>query len=161
MDARDTFVYRPARVHEAAALAQMSRELIESGLDWRYTPQRMAALIRADDSIAVVACDDAAQIAGFAVMQFGDEHAHLVLLCVRRAQQRHGIGRRLVEWLFESAQVAGIASVRLELRADNFAALAFYLRLGFVETRWIAGYYRTDIAARVMVRWLRPDAAPQ
>ena len=41
-----------------------------------------------------------------------------------------GIGRRLHEWLIEPARVAGIASIRLELRADNAAALSFYRRLG-------------------------------
>ncbi len=61
-------------------------------------------------------------------MQFGDLHAHLALLCVPPAQQQRGIGRRLIEWLVESARVAGIASIRLELRADNAAALYFYRR---------------------------------
>ncbi len=73
-------------------------------------------------------------------MQFGNEHAHLVLLCVQPLARHRGIGRRLTEWLVESARVAGIQLIRLELRADNAAALAFYRRLGFTETQRVPGY---------------------
>lgn len=138
-------------------MAEMSRELVEAGLGWRYTPSRMAALMRDPDIVVLVACE-AARVAGFAVMQFGDEHAHLVLLCVAPAQQRRGVGRRLTEWLVASAQVAGIASIRLELRADNAAALAFYRRLAFTEAQHLPGYYSGRIAARRMERTLRPPA---
>jgi len=137
-------------------MARMSRELIEVGLGWRYTPPRMAALISDSETVALVACDGS-RIQGFAVMQFGDVHAHLALLCVQPPQQLRGIGRRLNEWLVESARVAGIASIRLELRADNAAALSFYRRLGFTETQVVPRYYDGQIAARRMT--LRLNAA--
>jgi ribosomal protein S18 acetylase RimI-like enzyme len=59
---------------------------------------------------------------------FRDEHAHLNLLAVRPTHQRTGLGTRLVDWLMESAQVAGIAAVSLELRTANDDARRFYLR---------------------------------
>ena len=139
-------------------MAEMSRVLIEAGLDWRYTPRRIAVLIGDPETVALVACDSA-RILGFAIMQFGDEQAHLTLLCVQPARQRRGIGRRLSEWLVASARVAGIVSIQLELRADNAAALTFYRRLGFTETLLVPGYYGGQIAARRMVRLLRQDAA--
>jgi len=140
---------RLAHAHEARTMAEMSRALIEAGLGWRYTPRRIAALIADPDTVALVA-HDGARIQGFAVMQFGDERAHLVLLCVQPALQLHGIGRKLIEWLLESARVAGIGSIQLELRADNAAALAFYHRLGFGETQVVSGYYEGSIPARRM-----------
>jgi hypothetical protein len=45
MNTPDPVILRPARVHEASAMAAMSRELIETGLGWRSTPLCMAALI--------------------------------------------------------------------------------------------------------------------
>lgn len=147
---------RPARVQDAQVMADMSRELIEAGLEWRYTPPRMAGLIRDPDTTAVVACDGAC-IQGWAVMHFGDVHAHLTLLCVQAAQHRRGIGRRLHEWLLASARVAGMGSVRLELRADNANALSFYRALGFVETQCVPGYYDGRVAAQRMS--LRLNAA--
>jgi len=152
-----TVEIRPALASEAPAMAEMSRELVETGLGWRYTPKRMAALIRDPETVALVACE-AARVGGLAVMQFGEEHAHLVLLCVDPAWQLRGIGRRLTEWLVQSARVAGIVSIRLELRADNLAALAFYRRLDFSETQLVPGYYSGQIAARRMVRLLRRSA---
>jgi [ribosomal protein S18]-alanine N-acetyltransferase len=140
---------RPARPAEAPTLAQMSRELIEAGLGWRYTPRRMAALIADPETVTLVACA-AQRIQGFAVMQFGEAEAHLILLCVRSSQRKRGIGRGLHQWLLESARVAGIASVQLELRADNAAAMSFYRRLGYAETQWLPDYYGDRIAARRM-----------
>lgn len=148
-------VLRPARLDEARAMAEMSRDLIEFGLGWRYTPARMATLIRDTETTAVVACDGP-RLHGFAAMHFGDEKAHLLLLCVQPSQQRRGIGRCLTEWLLESARVAGIITIALELRADNPAALAFYRRLGFIETQLVPGYYSGHVAARRMQMPLRP-----
>lgn len=161
---------RLARIAEAPALAEMSRELIEAGLAWRYTPRRLAALM-AERDVLVVVMDQAGDevggetgsgvgsLQGFAVMQFGDERAHLVLLCVHATQQRLGLGRALHDWLLKSAQVAGMASIALELRADNSTAMAFYRSLGYREVDTVAGYYDGRIAARRMLRHLREDLA--
>ena len=148
---------RPALAHEARAMAEMSRTLIEAGLAWRYTPRRMAALIADKDTVALVA-HDASRIQGFAVMQFGDEQAHLVLLCVQPALRQRGIGRRLTQWLLESARVAGMACVGLELRADNAGAMAFYRRLGFSPLQEVAAYYDGSVSARRMRLQLRTPA---
>lgn len=148
---------RQAHAGDAPAMAAMSRDLIEVGLGWRYSPQRVAALINDSETIALVACG-ASGLQGFAIMQFGDERAHLVLLCVQPPHRRLGIARRLVEWLLESAKVAGISSIHLELRADNDDAQRFYRALGFTETLVIPGYYGAHMAALRMVRMLRPPA---
>lgn len=50
----------------------------------------------------------------------------MTLLCVNPEHQRRGIGQRLNQWMVDSARLAGIATIRLELRADNTTALAFY-----------------------------------
>ena len=155
----DEILLRPARADEAPAMAEMSRELIEAGLQWRYTPQRMHSLIKDPETVALVA-HDGPLLRGLAVMQFGDEHAHLALLCVQAAQQRRGIGQRLMEWLLASAQVAGMGSIRLELRADNEVGLAFYQRLGFTQTQVVEAYYDGRIAARRMRLWVGKPTPP-
>lgn len=144
-----TVMLRLALASEAGAMAEMSRQLIEAGLGWRYTPQRIAAMIRQAETVALVA-HDSAGVQGLAVMQFGDEQAHLVLLCVQPALRRGGIGQRLVHWLLQSARVAGIQAIDLELRADNCTALAFYRRLGFAQTQLVPAYYDGRVAAQRM-----------
>jgi ribosomal-protein-alanine N-acetyltransferase len=115
----------------------------------------MRSVIAAADTTTLVACDPRDPhgpqgLHGFATMTFGDEEAHLVLLAVLPASQRQGVGTRLLDWLFASARVAGTPRIRLELRADNLAAFAFYRRIGFAETGRLPGYYSGRIDARQM-----------
>jgi ribosomal-protein-alanine N-acetyltransferase len=143
-----------ARESDAPALARMSRDLIETGLGWTYRPPRVAALIRDPDTVAIVTRRPA-QIDGFAMMSFGAERAHLILLAVDPACRRRGIARRQIAWLLESAQVAGVASIHVELRAGNDAAHSMYRALGFAETFRVPRYYRGIETAVRMVRVLR------
>jgi ribosomal-protein-alanine N-acetyltransferase len=138
---------RLAEPRDAQAIALMSRDFIESGLGWKYDAPRVLRAIRDPDALAVVACEGAkggakGALTGFAIMEFGDERAHLVLLAVRPTQRRLGIGQRLLEWLLESARTAGMASVHLELRSSNDVARRFYRAMGFYETVLVPGYYR-------------------
>ena len=145
---------RLARPCDAQPIALMSRDLIEAGLGWKYDAARIRRLMGGADTITLVACDREA-VVGFAVMEFGDERAHLILLAVRPAQRRWGTGRRMLEWLLESARTAGMASVHLELRAGNEAARAFYRAMGFAETIVVPGYYGGRESAMRMLRVLR------
>jgi ribosomal-protein-alanine N-acetyltransferase len=139
---------------DAAPIAAMSRELVEAGLPWSWTPERVARNLRQPETLALTA-HDAEQLAGFAIMQFGEERAHLSLLAVRADCQRQSIARRLLEWLTESALTAGIASIHLELREINLGARHFYLEQGYTETERIPGYYRGVETAVRMRRDIR------
>jgi len=150
---------RLAEPHDAQAIAHMSRDLVEAGLGWKYDAARVQRAIRERDTVTLVACEGGA-VLGFAIMEFGDERAHLVLLAVRPNQRRAGIGRQLLQWLIESAQTAGIGSVHLELRARNEAARAFYRAMGFSESVLVPGYYRGREAALRMLRVLRVPGPP-
>ena len=153
-------ILRPALAGDAPALAAMSRDFVEAGLAWRYVPGRIAALV-GDAETSVLVAADGAGVQGFAAMQFGDEHAHLVLMCVHPARRRQGIARGLLDWLTDSARVTGMAAIHLELRADNDVAHAFYRTLGFTESAVVPGYYEGRVAARRMLRRLRPPLAAQ
>jgi len=143
-----------ASLADAAALATMSRDLIEVGLPWRYRAQSLRQLIADADTVTLVARDEDA-LAGFGVMRIGDERAHLLLMAVRPVRQRHGVGRSMLQWLIASAATAGVASVHVELRARNTAAQAFYLAHGFAETLRVPGYYAGRESAIRMLRMLR------
>jgi ribosomal-protein-alanine N-acetyltransferase len=147
---------RIATPEDAQSIAEMSRDLIERGLGWSWTPQRVARHIRNRDTTTLVACDSG-RVIGFAIMYFGDEHAHLNLLAVDPAYQRTGVGLRVLEWLKESCLVAGIAVVYLELRANNKAGREFYRRYGFEETGTVPRYYFGVESAICMALRLRPE----
>jgi ribosomal-protein-alanine acetyltransferase len=130
----------PAHADEAPAIANMSRYLIENGLPWSWNEQRVLHCMRNRDCI-VLAARDRRRLAGFAIMEFYDEHAHLSLLAVQPGFQKRGLGRQLLEWLEASARTAGIFTVQLELRAANDAARRFYERLGYREVGRRPAYY--------------------
>lgn len=139
---------------DALPIAAMSRELIEAGLPWTWTPARVARNLAQADTLVLTA-RDGAPLAGFAIMQFGEERAHLSLLAVRPDCQRQGVARRMLQWLSASALTAGIASVHLELRESNRGARRFYIDQGFAETARVGGYYRGVETAVRMQREIR------
>jgi ribosomal protein S18 acetylase RimI-like enzyme len=149
---------RLAELRDAHELSLMSRDYVEAGLGWKYDAARLLGTIRHRDTVTLVACERGA-IAGFAIMEFGDERAHLVLLAVRPSHRRLGVGRRLVAWLLDSARTAGIESVHLELRAGNEGARRFYRAVGFAETLLVPAYYRGKEPALRMLRMLRAPGA--
>ncbi len=140
-------------------MAQMSRDLIESGLGWTYDAAKITRLIANPETLTLAACDGPALV-GFAVMQFGEERAHLVLLAVRQSHQRRGVARSLLSWLLASARTAGIAELSLELRAGNAGARAFYRAMGFSDAGLLPGYYRNREPALRMLRVLRSPGEP-
>ena len=155
---------RLAEPRDAQAIALMSRDFIEAGLGWKYDAARVLRAIRDRDTLAAVACEGGRSaggaLTGFAIMEFGEERAHLVLLAVRPTHRRLGIGQRLFEWLLESSRAAGMASIHLELRSANDAARRFYRAMGFFETVLVPGYYRGDGRKEGALRMLRILRAP-
>ncbi len=142
---------RLARRADAAVLANMSRRLIEYGLQWKWTAKRVEASIRAANvNVLVARIND--RIVGFAIMRYGDDDAHLDLLAVAPAYQRLGIARQLLRWLEKCALVAGIFKVELEVRANNDGARLFYERMGYRGLTHLPGYYQGTEAALRMSR---------
>jgi ribosomal protein S18 acetylase RimI-like enzyme len=131
---------RLARLGDAPRIANLSRTLIEAGLPWSWTPRRVAAHMRAREHLTVIAVDGG-ELAGFVLAQFGTRAVHVALLGVAPAYQRVGLGRRLVNWVEESASVAGLFLMQLEVRAGNTKALRFYSMLGYREVSRTVGYY--------------------
>jgi GNAT superfamily N-acetyltransferase len=99
----------------------MSRDLIETGLGWSWGPDRVARSIANKDTFTLLACDRD-RVVAFAIMYFGDEHAHLNLLAVLSSHQRLGIGQRMVVGLTDSACAAIIHDPRAARQATRRAA---------------------------------------
>lgn len=154
--------FQLARLDDAPWIARLSRDSVEYGLPWRWTPERVARFIRHRDCNGVTAWQGR-RPAGFALMEYHTEYAHLNLLAVDPRNRRLGVGRRLVEWLETTARVAGLRFIRLEVRADNRGARAFYRALGYGERWTIPGYYSGRETAVCLTRDLRdrcPSDAP-
>jgi [ribosomal protein S18]-alanine N-acetyltransferase len=142
-----------ARSTDAREIAEMSRDLIEQGLTWSWTPARVQHFISGPESSVIVARREH-RIAAFAIMHFGDEVAHLNLLAVAPEHRRQGLGRQLMDWLTATAIEAGVFRINLEVRTHNEAARFFYQGLGFDQLGVVQGYYQGREAALRMSRRL-------
>ena len=111
--------------------------------------------MRHPDSIVLTARQEDGTAAGFAIMRYGDDIAHLNLLAVDPGHRRRGVARKIITWLEETAMTAGTFIIGLELRANNETALAFYAALGYHELGRVAGYYQGVETAIRMARDLR------
>lgn len=137
---------RLATPADAHAIAALSRDAIEHGLRWRYTPARILAAIRSRTAnVAVVHAHGG--LLAFAIMEYGEATAHLVLLGVQSTQRRRGLGRQLLAWLEVAARTAGIERIDVECRADNPGAIAFYRAQGYRVQGVVARYYDARIDA--------------
>ncbi|MDG4867370.1 ribosomal protein S18-alanine N-acetyltransferase [Guyparkeria sp. 1SP6A2] len=81
------------------------------------------------------------QLIGYSVVMSVLDERHLLNLCVDPAAQRRGVGRFLLERLFESARADGAGCVILEVRAGNAAAIALYESAGFTDIGHRKAYY--------------------
>ncbi len=136
----DSCPIRLAVPADAPGIAVMSRDLIETGLGWRWTPRAVAALIR-NRSTNVAVAHAGSQLIGFGIMQYADDDAHLLLFAVRPMHRRGGIGSRLLAWLEASAVVAGTEMIFLEARTTSTTARAFYAANGYRELAMMPNYY--------------------
>jgi ribosomal-protein-alanine N-acetyltransferase len=141
-----------AHERDAAAIATLSRAAIEEGLQPAWVPARVLRRIRDADSTVLIARTEFGALAGFAIMRFGEDAAHLDLLAVASGWQRRGLGRKLLGWLEESARTAGTFVITLEVRADNPEGIEFYRSLGYSELARVSGYYEGKIDAVQMRR---------
>jgi ribosomal-protein-alanine N-acetyltransferase len=131
---------RLATIDDAPRIGAMSRDLIEQGLRWRWTPERIRACIRSNTTNVAVAPSERG-LAGFAIMEYRDDEAHLVLLGVEPTHRRRGIASALIAWHEHAALTAGIGTVYVEARADNEETRAFYRKLGYREVQRVGRYY--------------------
>ena len=138
-----------AKVSDALCIAEMSRDLIESGLGWSWTQPRVIKEILSEYSNVIVT-REGIDIVGFAIMKYLESEARLNLFGVSQSHRRKGVGTRMVKWLEETALINGNGLVYLETRLKNQEARDFYKTLGYKVIQRIPGYYKgSETAVRM------------
>ena len=131
---------RLAKTSDALIIAEMSRDLIESGLGWSWTPSRVAGEINETNSNVILTLEGK-YVIGFGVMKYLKEEAYLNLFGVHPDHRRKGVGTRMMKWLEKTALISGIGAVYLETRLTNQEGRNFYKSLGYKVIQRIPGYY--------------------
>ena len=81
------------------------------------------------------------KLAGYFLLMYALDEAHLLDVAVSGPRQGTGLGRYLLATLCERARKMGAESVLLEVRPSNERALHVYRRFGFAEIGRRKGYY--------------------
>jgi ribosomal-protein-alanine N-acetyltransferase len=85
--------------------------------------------------------DPKGDLAGYFLLMYALDEAHLLDVAVAGGRQGTGLGRHLLDTLCARAKEMGAESVLLEVRPSNERALAVYRRYGFAEIGRRKGYY--------------------
>ncbi len=102
-----------------------------------------------------VVLTDTDGILGYAGLDHGGDVADVMTIAVAPRAQGRGVGGRLLDELQHRARARGAASVMLEVRADNAAALGLYGRAGYALLSTRRRYYQPgDVDALVMRKLL-------
>jgi ribosomal-protein-alanine N-acetyltransferase len=80
-------------------------------------------------------------LAGYFLVMFAVDEAHLLNITVRRGLHGKGLGRLQLDKASALSRERGMQSMLLEVRPSNLRALAIYKRYGFVEIGVRKGYY--------------------
>jgi ribosomal-protein-alanine N-acetyltransferase len=95
------------------------------------------------------------RVCGFLVALIVAEHAEILNLAVDPTNRRAGMANALLEQALAEFQRRRAASVFLEVRESNLAAIRFYEKRGFVRTGERKDYYRKpNEGAVLMIRKL-------
>jgi ribosomal-protein-alanine N-acetyltransferase len=146
-----------ATAADAPQIARLSRDEIEYGLPWRWTPARVARCVR-DPATNVAVVREDGRVIGFGIMSYREDDAHLLLLAVHPQRRRKGIATALLLWLEDVARAAGAARVRVEARRQNEAARCFYNEHGYHERAIEPARYSETVDGVALEKWLRNDA---
>jgi len=92
--------------------------------------------------------DETGDLAGYYLLMYAVDEAHLLDVAVSSGRQRQGLGRHLLERVGARAREQGMQSVLLEVRPSNERALEVYRRYGYREIGRRKGYYPAHAGQR-------------
>lgn len=81
------------------------------------------------------------RLAGFCILMFAPDVAHLLVIAVARDWHRQGLGSVLLDWCEQQARERGLEGVLLEVRPSNASAVAFYRARGYLRIGLRRDYY--------------------
>lgn len=89
-------------------------------------------------------CEELDKVLGYSILSMAVGEAHILNICVDPAEQKQGIGRKMLENLIEVASRGRAETIFLEVRPCNPVAIALYKNMGFNEIGIRKGYYPAE-----------------
>ena len=115
------------------------------------------AFLLREDTLFLVA-EEGEKILGYCGVVTVQDEGDITNVAVEKNSQNQGIGKKLLEEMFQRTQKAGVCRLFLEVRAGNAAALHLYEKMGFVQMGIRKNYYEQPVEdGVVMMREKAPD----
>jgi ribosomal-protein-alanine N-acetyltransferase len=129
---------KAAVVGDAESLASVHAAAFEDG--WKGAAFREFLGRPACLAFVALGAQDGA-VVGFILGQAVADEAEVLTMAVTPSARRCGVGRSLLSALLHAASDRGVATVHLDVAADNTSALALYRAAGFVVSGRRTAYY--------------------
>lgn len=91
-------------------------------------------------------------VVGYVLSWLIPPEVHILNLAIEPKYRNKGVGRRIMESLFDEALKKGATKFTLEVRNENVNAITFYQRFGFVVKGIRKGYYQ-DTGEDAIIMW--------
>jgi len=131
---------RPGAMADLPAVDRVMREAFDPRFGEAWTSSQVAGVM-AMPGVCLTLAEADGVAAGFAMSRAILEEAELLLLAVRPACRRRGVGRQLLRSAIAEARGRGVVRMHLEVRAGN-DAVALYRAAGFAKIGERRDYYR-------------------
>ena len=138
-----TTVEPPVMAAHAAVLA----ELHAACFPVPWAAAEIAKLLAMPGAFAAIAVRDN-DPAGFHLSRSAGGEAEIISIGTHPHAQRRGVGRALLQNVFDRASRSRATALFVEVAVENTAAAALYLGAGFVEVGRRAGYYGSGANAQ-------------
>ncbi|WEV61349.1 ribosomal protein S18-alanine N-acetyltransferase [Streptococcaceae bacterium ESL0729] len=149
-ESREGISFRPANESDIYQLLAIERSIYGENLPWIY-PHFEFELVANPQAFFILAEISYQPVAflGFR-LETRESSVYITNLVVKKEFQRQGLASKLLDELSQQVEAMNICKFRLEVRADNKEAQAFYKARGFLVKEKILAYYEDSTDALLM-----------
>lgn len=149
---------RPGRLSDLATLITLEQGF-EPGE--RVSPRSWRRFLSQPGKVFVLGPNDSVAAVAIVLSRKGSRRARLYSLITDPAYRGQGMASTLLAEVESDLLVRGHDSLSLEVRSDNFGAIALYTRLGFQAYGQKPGYYSDGTKALLMEKALVVREGPE
>lgn len=135
MTAPQAVEIRPMLLSDVESIILIEREIFL----FPWSPGNFADSIRTGYACHVL--QQADTLMGYGIMMMSPEEGHILTLGIAADYQKKGWGRKLLQFLIQSAREQNAKSVFLDVRESNRGAAQLYQQMGFQHIATRKGYY--------------------
>ena len=129
----------------------------EANFSVPWTETGFFTFLLREDTLFLVA-EEGEKILGYCGVVTVQDEGDITNVAVEKNSQNQGIGKKLLEEMFQRTQKAGVCRLFLEVRAGMLRRFHLYEKMGFVQMGIRKNYYEQPVEdGVVMMREKAPD----